>query len=877
MEPQFSPLTPYQTEDSLPPPVYGVVEHRPDVDASLIAAEELGLPKSFVTSDISHSYGQKKYHKASKAPSNVQPKTWTVPPGAKLVGYNMQMIAGYIPATYLPKNKRKKSRDGWNSQKLEGGYANYRNGYNSDSKKSGLANGTYRNAQDVLVDHGDKRIGYNSSLKEPGSLAGVFRDTQEVLMNRSGRRNDSSGLKEQEPVDGVYPVTQDGVLVNHSNKQADWVEKDATGNELRLDGSRFFEKRQDSSRTSDTTVGTIDLDGVLWPAVVAGPEHEEEKEEEEGEENNRDSGSSVVTSTLGTRTLVTPQSELYLTFTQRSINITPALSSSYRLYMGEKPAHVSATADPVNEPKVIDGSMVNPILNTPPIFDSSAASFGLPQAGRRDLQVLMPTLPPGDFEVQKEGTPGTLSAQQPTITAVAPQPAAVAVVPQAAPVGPQPPAVAVVPQSSVEPMIPQPSLTPAVPQLSVAPPQQPQQREIIFPQEPVSVKHAEAPNNGFMIQVSGGGEKKTAPHQPVIPGHLLEVTDRTIETGMNNNARVDLRPAGTTIPILEQPSETESALPAQAQIPIFKATTSVNPQISASLVPTVVTPMMTTSAADSAEVANEEKIRNREGSLQPEQTTSTNEAAEQVIQEPRNAKQSPNIPETKDKGDVADTSVAQDVRKPDHDHNSRNLEDESRPREELHERLPEEDKDRDERPGRQEFGRARGSESEEREDGRGGGERGNFRGGDDHGTRSGEEEDEETPRADEDDNGDGPERADDTPPIFPEQIPSFQEWLSSLPIQPGFPFGPGDNRGRGSGRQSFPGRMPIPFPGQFGGKFGGGRGQGREWARRHPNEDSGERRPTREYEKEDDEAEERSRRGDDKQRFIGRRTVPYQL
>ncbi|EFO16861.1 hypothetical protein LOAG_11641 [Loa loa] len=231
VEPQFSPLTPYQSADSLPPPVYGLLEERSDIDATLIT------PK--LVDNLRNHYGskQKKNGEILRSPSkkwlptasskNAQLKNWKVPPGAKLIGYNVQMIAGYIPTTYLNNSRHKTGKGRLESQDSETSlvtYSEYVPGYSMNTIKNYEVN--------------QKSDKLNTVTARADSLEN---DTDDELLN------DES--------------------IVHTN--------------FNFGKSRFLGKREKSTTIDATssTVGMVDLGDFLWPVIEAEPEAEKQDEE----------------------------------------------------------------------------------------------------------------------------------------------------------------------------------------------------------------------------------------------------------------------------------------------------------------------------------------------------------------------------------------------------------------------------------------------------------------------------------------------------------------------------------------------------------------------------------------------------------------------
>ncbi|VDO29148.1 unnamed protein product [Brugia timori] len=109
-----------------------------------------------------------------------------------------------------------------------------------------------------------------------------------------------------------------------------------------------------------------------------------------------------------------------------------------------------------------------------------------------------------------------------------------------------------------------------------------------------------------------------------------------------------------------------------------------------------------------------------------------------------------------------------------------------------------------------------------------------------------------------------PERRVDTPIFSPEQIPTFEEWLSSLPIQPAFPFS------ASNGIRNQPPAEPIhfSFPRPF-------RGRSKEKEKeQHLTTDSKKQQNDRIYDYDDSENEDKGQFHE--QRFTLPRNVPYE-
>ncbi|EJW83047.1 hypothetical protein WUBG_06041 [Wuchereria bancrofti] len=243
-EPKFSPLTPYQTADSLPPPVYGLLEEQSDIDATLIDSKSADNGRNYYgrkSGEVSRPLSKKRL--SSVLSKNAQSKNWKVPPGAKLIGYNVQMIAGYIPTTYLNNYNHKGDKGRLETQDSEEAYSEYVPGYNMNTIKNYKFN-QKSDEMDIVTVQAD-------SLED---------DTDNELL--------------------------------HTN--------------FTLMEDRFLEKREEFVNTdaTSTTVGVAHLNGFLWPVVEteAKPEGQEEESIFPGEvdpsiiENNKKIGA---TTTIG--------------------------------------------------------------------------------------------------------------------------------------------------------------------------------------------------------------------------------------------------------------------------------------------------------------------------------------------------------------------------------------------------------------------------------------------------------------------------------------------------------------------------------------------------------------------------------------------------
>uniref|UniRef100_A0A915PV40 Uncharacterized protein n=1 Tax=Setaria digitata TaxID=48799 RepID=A0A915PV40_9BILA len=280
VEPQFSPLTPYQTEDSLPPPVYGVLED----GSETIATEKLQVPEQ--VRSWSKQYGTKITQRSEISPplygkslsslrsdsEKGKQKSWDIPPGAKLIGYNVQMIAGYIPTVYLNNINQKYGKESWQSEELNPPtdiYMKYRPGYRMN-------------------------MNYKSN----------------------GKNN---------KVDTVVART-------------DWPKVNGDGDQLRDESvdktnftqkkSRFLEKREDSAvidKISDTTSATVmDFADFLWP-IDGG----KTKVQEQNKRSESKSELSLSSTTMGSISFG-PSTEANLSNLQQSVDIITTTNVSSR-------------------------------------------------------------------------------------------------------------------------------------------------------------------------------------------------------------------------------------------------------------------------------------------------------------------------------------------------------------------------------------------------------------------------------------------------------------------------------------------------------------------------------------------------------------------
>ncbi|VDN17864.1 unnamed protein product [Gongylonema pulchrum] len=755
-EPQFSPITPYQTEDSLPPPVNGALEQQPSIKGPFRAFAKPGLPSA----EKIRNYGSKKHQKNDEVTvtqSDMRSKAWTVvPPGAKIIGYNVQMVAGYIPTTYLQKRPKKKEKDDWKSQKAETKATNHHHNSNMDVKE-----------------------------------AGSFGSTQ------------SSASQDVSP--------------DQRATQADWVDAQAAGDDLDLDSPRLIEKRENFTTTDASTVPMVALDGALWPAAVAvADSNEEEEENEQADKEKGRNADFAVSSTLSppdTTSTVSgsTQPELYLSFTQRSVNVAPAaavpvLQNLKTEAREEIPTALLAAAKTTAKPNAAP-----PRYKTPSTIVSSRKLVAAP-ARRADMHVEWPGLSSSSIPGLQTGNIVKMFSAQ---------------------------------KSAEATMIPGP--------------QQKPHRQMIFPQEPIPAQHyAEKPyTNQPKISTTGNTQNMLSLQQPFVFGSSSPETTVNIGLGTKLNDsdhtyRITAA-AGTMVPLLEQPDESKSTADARSQETAFKATTSVSPHIVTQ--PMLIVPATWTTSAfymNSAEfVTNYNKAAEhveRPRIVMPKTTTQAITIENQEIE---TAKQAPNEHQLRDDDNDQDTSAEVDTRKPNQNRNSRveDKDNEDGFREGVHGREMEGNKNNRKWSGVKGPGREEPAESEERSDER---NQGNVEDDDDRRDLMMEkEEDEEGSRAEEAEDSDGQEQTAGASPIFPEQIPSFQEWLASLPIRPSFPFN--SNRDEdGIRRQSFSNGIPLGHSGRFGDQFGTDarreKGRRRERNQGRPNEEFKQWRPLRRHE-----------------------------
>ncbi|CAG9531030.1 unnamed protein product [Cercopithifilaria johnstoni] len=229
--PQFSPLTPYQTADSLPPPVYGLLEGRSDIDGTLINPKSIYNWKNYHSSkqrndEISELSYKKRLSPASS--KKKQKKNWKIPPGAKLVGYNMQLVAGYVPTTYF--NNRNQKND---ERRLE-------------SRSSPTSSDIYSKY----------RPGYNMNM------------TKNYDTDEKSNEMDTVTIE----VDVLKTDGDDELLKDESILHTNFTRRE----------SSFLEKQEESTSTDATTnitIGLVNLNGFLWPIAETKLKAEKQKEE----------------------------------------------------------------------------------------------------------------------------------------------------------------------------------------------------------------------------------------------------------------------------------------------------------------------------------------------------------------------------------------------------------------------------------------------------------------------------------------------------------------------------------------------------------------------------------------------------------------------
>lgn len=206
-----------------------MVEERPAIDAVLEA------PKSVDNWRNNNGSKQKENDKnlptekrsSSTSIDYEQSKNWKVPNGAKLFGYNLQMIAGYIPTSYLSNHSRKDDRRKWelqNSEMSVDSYAEYVPGYNINPIKN----------YDV-----------NRMSNEPNTVI----DPAHLLNNSS-----TDKLMENKPI-------------AHMN--------------LNPGENKFMRKRAEpnNNNVGSTTVGLANFYDSLWPMMEAEPDDGKEEDE----------------------------------------------------------------------------------------------------------------------------------------------------------------------------------------------------------------------------------------------------------------------------------------------------------------------------------------------------------------------------------------------------------------------------------------------------------------------------------------------------------------------------------------------------------------------------------------------------------------------
>ncbi|VDN02390.1 unnamed protein product [Thelazia callipaeda] len=220
-KPKFSPLTPYQTEDSIPPPAYGIFATQKNAknlqdslqfnkNTSLYAKNSLNMNTATLLPKQSRTFPESVIQQSRTFPESVtqQSRNWKLSPGAKLIGYNIQMIAGYIPTISFFDDKLNKDK----KDKVE------------------------EDSSGFLISMENNPSGYNMA-------------NQTYL--RSARNN--------------------SIAV-----QADWVDADdeliekksKLNTNVTLESEKFLEESQESNGTS-TVDSFLDLDNILWPLSAA--------------------------------------------------------------------------------------------------------------------------------------------------------------------------------------------------------------------------------------------------------------------------------------------------------------------------------------------------------------------------------------------------------------------------------------------------------------------------------------------------------------------------------------------------------------------------------------------------------------------------------
>lgn len=227
----------------MPPPVYGLLERRSDIDRAFMN------PKSV------HHWNNHRDSKRSRndeiselpfekrlSPKKAQEKNWKIPPGAKLVGYNMQLIAGYIPTTYLSNRSQKddkrrlEPRDSNTSPDI---YLKHRPGYDMNMTKNCDIN-EKSNEMDSMPSEVDVvKNGTNEELRR-----------DESTLHRNFSRRESSFLKKQEDSTGIDGTTN---VIAKSVNLNDFLWP-IVENELKAEK----EKEDESDSAAITSVGLLE-------------------------------------------------------------------------------------------------------------------------------------------------------------------------------------------------------------------------------------------------------------------------------------------------------------------------------------------------------------------------------------------------------------------------------------------------------------------------------------------------------------------------------------------------------------------------------------------------------------------------------------------
>uniref|UniRef100_A0A0R3S293 BRCT domain-containing protein n=1 Tax=Elaeophora elaphi TaxID=1147741 RepID=A0A0R3S293_9BILA len=266
-EPQFSPLTPYQTADSLPPPVYGLLEDRSDIDEAPIARKLV---------DWKNHYGskQKQNDEISESPSSTkrlssvsskkasQTKNWNIPSGAKLVGYNVQLIAGYVPTTYFNNSSEKSDRrmESRDSEISLDSYLKYHPGYNMNVIKNYDINEkdtvTYE-ADKLTTDTDDTRKEGNISIGELDSAATTFMTPIEHNLAVLQTKLDSQDSTDQFDDDSIL-MLQSNLTIRNTESTSSPIDKRETIKESQLiilqNTNLPMEKYNDNNEVENSTL-----------------------------------------------------------------------------------------------------------------------------------------------------------------------------------------------------------------------------------------------------------------------------------------------------------------------------------------------------------------------------------------------------------------------------------------------------------------------------------------------------------------------------------------------------------------------------------------------------------------------------------------------